>query len=164
MLEDYGQYQTHRTKKGPFLLSLLFYTGVCLATAYVIPHAVSNQLNTLHKQVISSIPNGEKLHNLLFLTLKPQQILFHQADAPVNHSQSDLYQIETACFEDNKVVEKHLNQLKKSHIPAQKTTYTNSTSTCNKIHIGPFTHYAGAQKTHIALQAMKLDHSIVTER
>ena len=164
MLEDYSQYQTHKTKKGPFLLSLLFYTCVCLATAYMIPLAVSNHLKTLHKDLITLVPNGERLHNMLFLALKPKQILFHQADKPLNHVQQGLYQIETPCLEDSQLVEDHIKKLKKSDIPAKKIPYYNNRQTCNKIHIGPFSHYANAQKTHIALQAMQLDHHLYTER
>ena len=165
MLEDYGQYQNQKTKKiGSFLLSLLFYTGICLATAYVIPHTVSNHLKTVHKNIITSIPNGDKLHNMLFWALKPQQILFHQAEEPFNLAQQGLYQIETPCIENNELLERQLNQLQQSNIAAKKTTYHNTNKTCNKIHIGPFSHYAVAQKTHIALQTMKLDHHIVTER
>lgn len=164
MLEDYGQYQNQKTRKGPFLLSLLFYTGLCLATAYLIPHTVSDHVKTLQKNIITSIPNGEKLHNMLFWALKPKQILFHQNDEPIRHIQQGLYQIETPCIEDKQLVEKQLNQLKNSNIAARQISFYNNSKTCSKIHIGPFSHYAVAQKTHIALQAMKLNHNIVTER
>jgi len=164
MLEDYGQYQNQKTKKGSFLLSLLFYTGICLATAYLIPHTVSDHVKALHKNIVTSIPNGEKLHNMLFLALKPKQILFHQANEPFNLTQKGLYQIETPCIENSELLERQLNQLQKSNIAAKKTSYYNTNKTCNKIHIGPFSHYASAQKTHIALQAIKLDHHIITER
>ena len=114
MLEDYGQYQTHKTKKSSFLLSLLFYTGVCLASVYVIPQSVSNHLKTLHKDIVSLIPNGDKLHNMLFLALKPKQILFHQAHKPLNQVQQGPYQIETTCVEDSQLMKDHMKKLEKS--------------------------------------------------
>ena len=164
MLEDYGQYHTQKSKKGPFLLSLLFYTGVCLATAYLVPHTVSKQIQTLQKNLFLSIPNGEKLHNMLFLAIKPQQILFHQTDDHLTNIKQGLYLIETTCLGNDHTAESHLQDMKKQGIPVKKMAYHNNKESCNKLQIGPFKDYASAQKIHIALQTRELHHHIYTER
>lgn len=164
MIEDYGHYRSTKPQSKNFLLSLLFYTGVCLIAAYLVPQTLTNKINTIQKNLLVHIPNGEKIHNMLFLSLKPQHILFQQTDSKPNTLTRGLYHIETPCSSHGHTLNATLKKLQKQGIPAKKTTYFNNQKTCETLQIGPFNHYANAQKTHVTLQALQINHHIYTER